>query len=107
MINYSEYLDKMITPAKELGEVTVSNIEKISDIQFKTVKSYTDTGIKSMKQAIEIKDMEDLKTYWAAQATVAKSLAESSLADTKKVTELGQAYVEEAKAIMNKAFAIN
>ena len=107
MIKYNEYMDKMLIPAKELGEVTVSNIEKITDIQLKAVKSYADTGIKSMKQAIEIKDMEDLKTFWTVQAAATKSLAESSMADTRKVTQLGQSYVDEAKAIVSKAFAIN
>ncbi len=96
-------VEKLVAPVQELNVLTIKNIEKLAELQLKTIEENTNIGLESLKAAIGVKDLDGWKDYLTAQTEVANGIAEGMVANVSTVAELGQDYINEAKGIVEGA----
>ena len=93
-------VEKLVAPVQELNVLNIKNIEKMAELQLKTVEENTNIGLETLKAAINVKDLDGWKDYITAQTEVAKEIAEGMVANVSTFAELGQAYINDAKGIV-------
>lgn len=97
--------EKISAPAKALNELAIANIEKLTELQLGLASKGVQVAVESLKSASAVSDIEGLKSFYSAQNEVAKGLVEDVVASTNTVAEIGKAYVEDAKGIVETAVA--
>jgi phasin family protein len=97
--------EKYTAPVKALNELAIANIEKMAALQLSIAEKSVKVGVDSLKSASAVSDLEGLKSFYTAQNEVAKSLVEDAVANGNTVAELGKAYAEDAKGIVESAVA--
>lgn len=99
----NKYVEKLTAPVIELNALAVKNIEKLTELQLKTIQENASIGVESIKSASAISDLEGLQSFLTSQADVAKQISEGILANARTVAELSQGYATEAKEIAEGA----
>lgn len=94
--------DKYFAPLKELNTIAVQNIEKLVDLQLKSLEENTKVSLEQLKNAAAINDIEGLKTYFNNQAEVTKQVAERAAEDARAVVELSNNYSNEFQRIVKE-----
>ncbi len=97
--------EKYTAPVKALNELAIANIEKMAALQLSFAEKSVKVGVDSLKSASAVSDLEGLKSFYTAQNEVAKGLVEDVVANGTTVAELGKAYAEDAKSIVETAVA--
>ncbi len=97
--------EKFSAPAKALNELAIANIEKLAELNLALAEKSIKVGVETLKSASAVSDLEGLKAFYAGQNEVAKGLVEDVVASSNTVAELGKAYVEDAKGIVETAVA--
>lgn len=100
-------IEKFVTPVRELSALNVANLEKLVAIQLEGIEEIAKTGVESLKKATAVKDLEGAKSYFSGQAEVIKSVVENSIARSRSVAEIAQAYSASAKQIVENAIAVS
>lgn len=95
----NSYVEKLAVPAKELNELAVKNIEKLTELQLKTIQDNVAISVETIKNASNIADLKGLQSFLAGQTEVAKQFAEDILINARTVVELNQECATEAKEI--------
>ncbi|HSP30934.1 MAG TPA: phasin family protein, partial [Halomonas sp.] len=81
----TQQFDNMfMAPARAYMVLTVDYTEKMVNAQMDANKAYVDTGIAQMRQMMEVKDAEGLRSYMEGQQKVVKELAERAKGDADK-----------------------
>ena len=73
--------------------------EKMINAQMDASKAYTDTSIAQMRQMMNVKDAEGLRSYMESQQNVAKELAERAKGDANKVVSLQQDFIQKSQKL--------
>ena len=55
---FAEQAKTMYAPLTKFNELMVENMEKMTEFQLNTIKSYAELSIDQMKKAVEVKDVE-------------------------------------------------
>ncbi len=97
--------EKFAAPAQALNELAISNIEKLAALQLSFAEKSVQIAVASLKSASAVTDLEGLKAFYSNQNVVAKGLVEDVVASTTTVAEIGKAYAEDAKGIVETALA--
>jgi phasin family protein len=98
-------IDSVLEPARRYNALVVNNAEKLLSMQLDAARSYTDLGIKQVRDAMEITDVSTLQDYLGNQAEVAKTLAERAQKDVRSLTELGQSFANDLQGLMQENVA--
>ncbi len=98
-------IEKLVAPIQELSALAVSNIEKLTELQLKSIEQSANASVEALKSATAIKDVEDLQAYISAQAEAALAIARNAQENAKTIAELGQSYAEEATKIAEDALS--
>ncbi len=94
--------EKYLEPVREINTLALENVEKLLDIQLKSINDTTRLGVEQLKSAADIKDVDGLKKYFTDQAELAKSLGERFVKDTQAALELGTSYTDKVQQIMTE-----
>lgn len=94
--------DKYFEPVREINALALDNVEKLLEIQLKSINDTTRLGVEQLKSAAEIKDVDGLKKYITDQAEIAKSLGERFVKDTRTALELGASYTDKVQQIVTE-----
>ena len=92
--------EKYLEPVKEMNALALENVEKLLDIQLKSINDTTRLGVEQLKSAADIKDIDGLKQYFTNQAELVKSLGERFVKDTQAALELGTSYTDKVQQIV-------
>lgn len=96
----TQQFDNMfMAPARAFMTLSVDYAEKIINAQMDASKAYTDTGIAQMRQMMNVKDAEGLRSYMESQQNVAKELAERAKGDADKVVSLQQDFIQKSQKL--------
>lgn len=96
----TQQFDNMfMAPMRAYMALSVDYTEKMINAQMDASKAYVDTGIAQMRQMMDVKDAEGLRTYMEGQQKVAKQLAERVKGDTDKVVSLQQDFIQKSQKI--------
>ena len=94
--------EKYFEPVREINALALENIEKLLDIQLKSIDDTTRLSVEQLKSAVEIKDVDGLKKYITDQAEIAKSLGERFAKDTQTALEIGASYTDKVQRIVTE-----
>lgn len=96
----AQQFDNMfMAPARAYMALSIDYSEKMLNAQLDASKAYTDTGIAQMRQMMNVKDAEGLRSYMESQQKVAKDLAERAKGDADKVVSLQQDFIQKSQKI--------
>ncbi|CAM3615329.1 MULTISPECIES: phasin family protein [Halomonas] len=96
----TQQFDNMfMAPARAFMTLSVDYAEKMINAQMDASKAYTDTGIAQMRQMMNVKDAEGLRSYMESQQNVAKELAERAKGDADKVVSLQQDFIQKSQKL--------
>jgi phasin family protein len=98
-----ESIEKFFTPISDLSNLTISNIEKFTELQQKSFEENSKVSLNAIKSATEINDIEGLKSYMSKQLEVAETVANNAKENANKVAELSKYYSEEARKIVEQS----
>ena len=89
----------LMAPARAYMALSVDYTEKMVNAQMDASKAYFDTGVAQMRQMMDVKDAEGLRSYMESQQKVAKDLAERAKGDADKVVSLQQDFIQKSQKI--------
>ena len=96
----TQQFDNMfMAPVRAYMALSIDYSEKMLNAQMDASKAYVDTGIAQMRQMMDVKDAEGLRSYMEGQQKVAKELAERVKGDTDKVVSLQQDFIQKSQKI--------
>lgn len=96
----TQQFDNMfMAPARAYMALSVDYTEKMINAQMDASKAYFDTGVAQMRQVVNVKDAEGLRSYMESQQKVAKELAERAKGDADKVVSLQQDFIQKSQKI--------
>lgn len=96
----TQQFDNMfMAPVRAYMALNVDYTEKMLNAQMDASKAYVDTGIAQMRQMMDVKDAEGLRTYMEGQQKVVKELAERAKGDADKVVSLQQDFIQKSQKI--------
>ncbi|MCA8866526.1 MULTISPECIES: phasin family protein [unclassified Halomonas] len=96
----TQQFDNMfMAPVRAYMALSIDYSEKMINAQMDASKAYVDTGIAQMRQMMNVKDAEGLRSYMEGQQKVAKELAERVKGDTDKVVSLQQDFIQKSQKI--------
>lgn len=93
-----------LAPYQKLSALAVENIEKLVELQIKSLETYSKLGLSQFKAALTVQDIAGLQAYLADQQEVAKVVGEKLTADAKSVAELGEKFSAEAQKVAKESF---
>lgn len=99
----TSYIEKMTGPIEELNSLAIKNIQKLTELQLKTLQESANVGIDMFKSASAVSDLDELRDFLTEQAEVAKRVSENILANARAVSEMGQNCAADVKDIAEDA----
>jgi len=100
---FAEQAKSMYAPLTKLNSLMVDNMEKMTEFQLSTIKSYAELSIDQMKKAVEIKDAESLRSFSSAQAEVASTVNKKIMEDAKVLSDLANDFKGQVEAVWKEA----
>ncbi|CAO1664937.1 Phasin domain-containing protein [Halomonas sp. NYA30] len=96
----TQQFDNMfMAPVRAYMALSIDYSEKMVNAQMDASKAYFDTGVAQMRQMMDVKDAEGLRSYMEGQQKVAKDLAERAKGDADKVVSLQQDFMQKSQKI--------
>ena len=93
---------KYFEPAREINALALDNVEKLLDIQLKSINDTARLSVEQLKSAADIKDVDSLKKYFTDQAEIVKALGERFIKDSQAALELGVSYTDKVQQIVTE-----
>ena len=93
---------KYFEPVREINALALENVEKLLDIQLKSINDTARLSVEQLKSAADIKDVDGLKKYITDQAEAVKSLGERFIKDSQTALELGVNYTDKVQQIVSE-----
>ncbi len=91
---------KYFEPVREINSLALENVEKLLDIQLKSINDTARLGVEQLKSAADIKDVDGLKQYFTEQAEMVKSLGERFIKDSQAAMELSANYTDKVQQVV-------
>ena len=89
-------------PVRQINALALENIEKLLDIQLKSINDTTRLGVEQLKSAVDIKDVDGLKKYITDQTEIVKGLGERFVKDSQAALEIGTSYTDKVQQIVTE-----
>ncbi len=92
--------EKAMAPSKAMTSLAIKKAEELIALNTELLTKYSAMTIANTKEAIEIKDAEAAKAYFAKQGEVAKEVMENMMEDSKKVAKISEEYASEVQKLV-------
>ena len=93
---------KYFEPVREINALALENVEKLLDIQLRSINDTARLSVEQMKSAADIKDVDGLKKYLTDQAETVKALGERFVKDSQAALELGVSYTDKVQQVVTE-----
>ena len=94
--------EKYFEPVRQINALAFANIEKLLEIQLKSINDTTRLGVEQLKSAVDIKDVDGLKEYITDHTELVKGLGERFVKDTRTALEIGKSYTDQVQQIVTE-----
>jgi phasin family protein len=74
-----------------VGQLTVSNLEKLTALQMSALQSYMNLGLEQVKSVTQVTDLNNLQDLYKQQTAAANSVQQQLLADVKALSDWSSA----------------
>jgi phasin family protein len=95
--------EKLVEPIKELNELTLKSVEKITAVQLKAFQDNAKIGMYALNTASDIKDIDSFKNYLESQVAVSQYVSDNAVVDVKEISELSNSFATDAKEVVEKS----
>jgi phasin family protein len=95
--------DALFAPARAFAALSVDFTEKLVNAQLEASQVYADTTLAQLRNLVEVKDAEGLKSFLEGQSEVANELTERLKGDAEKVVALQQDFVEQSQKLTEES----
>jgi len=92
--------EKAMAPSKALTSLAIEKAESLIALNTELLNKYSAMTIANAKEAVEVKDPDAAKAYFAKQGDVAKELLESLVEDSKQVAKISEEYTTEVQKLV-------
>lgn len=93
----------ILEPVQKLNQEAVATVQKLTTHQIASLKSYSNLGMKQLKVAAEVRDLEGFQHLMAKQRDVLRAFGECLMSDAKAIFEMSADFVSHAKKIRAEA----
>src|SRR5690554_340413 len=100
---FAEEAKSFNTLFTKLNSLFVENVEKITELHFQALKTYTDLGINQQKKAAKIKDADSARAFTPAQAEAATPINKKVVEDAKVFSDPATYLKNQVEATMEQA----
>ncbi|NVK39034.1 MAG: phasin family protein [Gammaproteobacteria bacterium] len=100
---FTEQAKSFYSPLNKLSALMVENMEKMTEFQLESIKSYADITMSQMKKAIDVKDVESLRSFSTSQAEAASTVNKKIMEDAKSLSDLATDFKDKVEAIWEEA----
>jgi len=100
---FTEQAKNFSAPMAKFNSLLVDNMEKMTEFQLNTIKSYASISIGQIKSAADVKDAESMKTFSSSQAEVAATVNKKIMEDAKAISEMANDFKSQVEAIWEEA----
>lgn len=102
---FSEQAKSMYSPLTKLNTLMVENIEKMTEFQLNSIKSYADLSIDQMKKATDIKDAESFRDFSSSQTEVAATVNKKIMEDAKSLADIANEFKSQIENVWKESTA--
>lgn len=104
MNQFNGNAQKMFEPWTKLNQAFLKNAEMMTEFSLNTIKSYSEIGLKNMRQVSEIDSPESAENFKTNQAEMLNAISQQMLADAQRMTELGTSMHDEVMRVMGEVY---
>ena len=94
--------EKYFEPVRQINALALENIEKLLEIQLKSINDTTRLGVEQLKSAVDIKDVDGLKKYITDQTEIVKGLGDRFVKDSQAALQIGTSYTDKVQQIVTE-----
>ncbi len=95
--------EQFVAPIREINELTLKSLEKVSAIQVKAIQESTDVSLNALKSAADVRDLDSFNDYLQDQIATAQSVADKAVKDAQKISKLAETYANNVKEAVEKS----
>ena len=100
---FTEQAKTMYEPMAKFNSLFVSNMEKLTEFQLNAIKSYAEMSIDQMKKASEVKDVDSMQSYTAAQAESMSAMNKKIMDDAKALSDMAMEFKTQVEGVTEEA----
>lgn len=97
---FNDQAKAMYTPMAKFNSLLVESMEKMTEFQLNTIKSYAEIGLGQMKNAVTIQDAEGLRQFTASQAEATSIINKKILEDAKVMSDMAADFRNKIEDVM-------
>lgn len=100
---FTEQAKSFYTPLNKLSALMVENMEKMTEFQLDSIKSYADITMSQMKKAVDVKDAESLRSFSTSQTEAAATVNKKIMEDAKSLSDLANDFKSQVEAVWEES----
>ena len=100
---FTEQAKNFSEPMAKFNALLVDNMEKMTEFQLNTIKSYASISIGQLKKAADVKDADSLKNFSSTQTEVSATVNKKIMEDAKVISEMANDFKTKVEAIWKEA----
>jgi len=97
--NEAKQFEAALAPVVAFNKLFVKNAETAFNMQFASIQAFAELGMKNINACLEVRNIDDLKSYAEKQKDVAQEITSRVTADAKAFGELNTQFVNEARTL--------
>ena len=102
---FAEQAKNMYAPLTKFNQLLVDSMEKMTEFQLESVKSYSEIGLGQLRQAAAVKDLDGLKNYSEAQVAAVSTVNKKIIEDAKVLSDMSTEFKQQVEKIFQQSTA--
>ena len=90
-------------PARRYNALVFDNFGKVAEFQLDSLRSYTDIGLRPLREALRVNDGEGFQRLMLSQNEAGHTLVAKFMADTQTLVGFGQTFGQEVQNLLTQA----
>ncbi|MXZ81628.1 MAG: phasin family protein [Gammaproteobacteria bacterium] len=95
----ADQINAVMAPAVEFNRLVLNNIEAIVGMQVESFKAYAELGFKNLNAGLDVRTMDELKTYAEDQKNVIRQVGEQVTRDLEALGAVNAKFVEDTRKL--------
>ncbi|MET1256252.1 phasin family protein [Aliikangiella maris] len=98
--SFSEQTKAFFQPLKQMNQTFASQLEKLTEFQVESIKTYSQLGIQQLKSAAEIEDANTLQDFAKNEMEFMTSINQRIIDDARRLTDIGLQFKSEIEELL-------
>jgi len=97
--------EKVLEPSRRFNALMLDGVEKVTQFQLEAIRSYTELGLKSLREGLELRDPSDFQGFVSKQGERARELGEKVQGDARTLAGIQQELGSEMQKLIQNNVA--